>query len=352
MQDSNRVAVLLFNLGGPETQDEVEPFLVNLFSDSDIMDLPPLLGKFLPRLIARLRAPKSRGYYAAIGGGSPLRSITEDQARLLEEGLNGGQSERSFRVFLAMRYASPRLSQILAPLLSFRPDRLVLLPLYPQRSTTTTRSSFREFKALLSGTLALPGDRLHVVTAFPDSPAYIEALGETVIKAIEALPDNGHPVDILFSAHGIPESRIRKGDPYQLDTETTMGAVSKYLERVVSGRSLRFHLAYQSRVGPLKWLGPETKKTIVDLATRSRCVNLVLVPVSFVSDHQETLYEMDITYRDLARSSRILHFERAPALNIQPSFIKALARLTEEALSNRQPGGTPCSCQCGVCPER
>ena len=351
MQDSSRVAVLLFNLGGPETQDDVEPFLVNLFSDPDIMDLPPLLGKFLPRLIARRRAPKSRGYYAAIGGGSPLRSITEDQARLLEEGLNEGQSERTFRVFLAMRYAPPRLSQIISPLLSFRPDRLVLLPLYPQRSTTTTRSSFREFKALLAGTLALSGDRMHVVTAFPDYPPYIEALGETVMKAIEALPDNGHPVDILFSAHGIPESRIRKGDPYQLDTETTVRAVSRYLEKLVSGRALRIHLAYQSRVGPLKWLGPETKKTIVDLAARSRCVNLVLVPVSFVSDHQETLYEMDITYRDLAKSSRILHFERAPALNIQPSFIRALARLTEEAISNHQTAGAPCSCRCGVCPE-
>ncbi|EQD25044.1 MAG: Ferrochelatase, partial [Leptospirillum sp. Group IV 'UBA BS'] len=284
MPDRKRVAVLLFNLGGPETQDDVEPFLVNLFSDPDIMDLPPLLGRFLPRLIARRRAPRSRGYYAAIGGGSPLRSITEEQSRLLEKRLSRGRSERDYRVFLAMRYAPPRLSEIKDDLLAFRPDRMVLLPLYPQRSTTTTRSSFREFQSQLAGLLPLTDDRLCVVSAFPDYPPYIGALGETVIKAINALPPNEHPVDILFSAHGIPESRIRKGDPYQKDTERTVEAVRKLLEREVSDRALRIHLAYQSRVGPLKWLGPETKKTIGKLAVRNRCINLVLVPVSFVSD--------------------------------------------------------------------
>ena len=251
-----------------------------------------------------------------------------------------------------MRYAPPRLSEIKDDLLAFRPDRMVLLPLYPQRSTTTTRSSFREFQSQLAGLLPLTDDRLCVVSAFPDYPPYIEALGETVIKAINALPPNEHPVDILFSAHGIPESRIRKGDPYQKDTERTVEAVRKLLEREVSDRALRIHLAYQSRVGPLKWLGPETKKTIGKLAVRNRCINLVLVPVSFVSDHQETLYEMDITYRDLARSSHILHFERAPALNIQDSFIESLARLTEDSLENAPPSGAPCHCRCGVCPEK
>lgn len=350
MGGKERVAVLLFNLGGPKTLDDVEPFLVNLFSDPDIMDLPPLVGRFLPRLIARRRAPKSRTYYEAIGGGSPLLAITEDQRRLVEERLNGSGSNRDFRVFLAMRYAPPRLSEIREALLACRPERLVLLPLYPQRSTTTTRSSFREFRETMLRSLALPPDRLHVVAAWPDYPPYIAALGETVSKAIEALPSNDHPVDILFSAHGIPESRIRKGDPYQKDTERTVEAVRGFLEKEVPERKLRFHLSYQSRVGPLKWLGPETKKTIGELALRHRCVNLVLVPVSFVSDHQETLYEMDITYRDLARSSRILHFERAPALNIQDSFIAALSNLTKEALENRCPTGAPCSCRCGVCP--
>ena len=351
MQDRERVAVLLFNLGGPETLDDVKPFLVNLFSDPDIMDLPPVIGRFLPRLIAKSRAPKSRTYYEAIGGGSPLRSITEDQVRLLGARLTGSDPERDFRVFLAMRYAPPRLSEIRDSLRAFNPQRLVLLPLYPQRSTTTTRSSFREFKESLYEELALPPKSLHVVPAWPDYSPYIAALGETVLKGILALPPNDHPVDILFSAHGIPESRIRKGDPYQKDTERSVAAVGEWLEKEGTGRKMRFHLSYQSRVGPLKWLGPETKKTIGDLAMRHRCVNLVLVPVSFVSDHQETLYEMDITYRDLARASRILHFERAPALNIQESFIAALASLTKDALENRIPVGAPCSCRCGLCPE-
>ncbi len=252
MQGKERVAVLLFNLGGPETLDDVEPFLSNLFSDPDIMDLPPVVGRFLPRLIAKRRAPKSRIYYKAIGGGSPLRAITEDQRRLLEERLNGFGSDRDFRVFLAMRYAPPRLSEIREAILAFRPERLLLLPLYPQRSTTTTRSSFREFQELMARSLSLPPDRLHVVAAWPDYPPYIAALGETVRKAIGALPPNDQPVDILFSAHGIPESRIRKGDPYQKDTERTVEAVRGFLVKDAPERQLRIHLSYQSRVGPLK----------------------------------------------------------------------------------------------------
>lgn len=348
-----RIAVVLFNLGGPETLDDVEPFLVSLFSDPDIMDLPPVIGKFLPKFIARKRAPKSRGYYAAIGGGSPLRSITEEQARLLEKALNPGSSGSPlFKVVVAMRYAPPTLAEVLPVLSDFGPDRLVLLPLYPQRSTTTTRSSFRQFQGEAPRFLKIPRERIHVVSAYPDFPPYLEALSETVQQAIDRLPDNNHPVDILFSAHGIPESRIKKGDPYQKDTEKTVGEMSRLLAIRNRNRSLRIHLSYQSRVGPLKWLGPETKKMIRELATHHQSVNMVLVPVSFVSDHQETLYEMDITYRELSRTLRVLHFERAPALNLQPSFIQALKELTLEALTGKVPSSAPCNCRCGVCPER
>ncbi len=345
-----KVGVLLFNMGGPETLNDVEPFLINLFSDPDIMKLPPILGKFLPGFIARKRAPKSRGYYQAIGGGSPLRSITEDQARLLEKSLNANSPEFVFRVWIAMRYAPPRLSEAIPDLLSFQPDHVVLLPLYPQRSTTTTRSSFREYKAHLTGTLDLPTENIHVIPSWPNFLPYIKALGETVINAMDKIPDNGHPVNIVFSAHGIPKNRITQGDPYQKDTESTVQQVTKFLKNERPDRQFHIHLAYQSRVGPLKWLGPETKQTIKELAVRHRCVNLVLVPVSFVSDHQETLFEMDITYRDLARASHILHFERASALNTQDSFIEALATLTRESLKGGRVDGSSCSCNCGICP--
>ncbi|MGC8529126.1 MAG: ferrochelatase [Leptospirillia bacterium] len=350
MAEKQRIGVLLFNLGGPETLDDVTPFLENLFSDPDIMDLPPVVKTFLPRFLARRRAPKSRGYYEAIGGGSPLRRITDDQAALLEKALNHPDSPFEARVTVAMRYAPPRIEEALAPLDAFRPDKLVLLPLYPQRSTTTTRSSFRDFKDRVKGFPALSRTDLHVVPAWPEFSPYIEALAETILIAIGRLPKNSHPIDVLFSAHGIPVKRIRQGDPYQADTETTVEKVGMILRERLPEKTLRIHLAYQSRVGPLKWLGPETKETIATLASRHGTVNLVLVPVSFVSDHQETLFEMDITYRDLARDSRILHFERAPALNVQPSFIAALSRLVLAGLKDERFSCKECRCHCGVCP--
>jgi len=347
-----RTGVILFNLGGPETLDDVEPFLVNLFSDPDIMDLPPLIGRFLPKLIARRRAPKSRGYYQAIGGGSPLRSITERQSRLLEESLNQGSDQSSlFKVAVAMRYAAPTLAEAMEILSRFDPQKLVLLPLYPQRSTTTTRSSFREFLELLPGRFNLPDRSIHVVPAYPAFPLYTEAVAETIQEALDRVP-NDNPIDILFSAHGIPESRVKKGDPYQKDTESTAKELSSLLTGRNPGKKLRFHLSYQSRVGPLKWLGPETKKMIGTLSTLHHCVNLILVPVSFVSDHQETLYEMDITYKELSNSLRILHFERARALNTQPTFIRALKELTLQSLSGKTPLSSPCNCNCGICPDQ
>ncbi len=352
MAEKPRIGVLLFNLGGPETLDDVLPFLENLFSDPDIMDLPPVVKTLLPRFLARRRAPKSQGYYAAIGGGSPLRRITEDQASLLEKALNHSDSPIHAKVTVAMRYAPPRIAAALAPLEAFRPERLVLLPLYPQRSTTTTRSSFREFSQSLKDYPALSQSRLCVVPAWPEFSPYLEALAETVLSSIARLPHNSHPIDILFSAHGIPVKRIRQGDPYQADTETTVAKVGEILRKQLPERALRIHLSYQSRVGPLKWLGPETKQTISTLAANHGTVNLVLVPVSFVSDHQETLFEMDITYRDLAKESRILHFERAPALNVQPSFISALSRLVEAALENEPFSCQQCRCHCGICPEK
>ncbi len=351
MPEKSRLGILLFNLGGPESQEEVLPFLENLFSDPDIMDLPPLVKTFLPRFLARRRAPKSRSYYAAIGGGSPLRQITDSQAALLEEALSRSFEEMTVKVVVAMRYAHPRLSAALKSLEEFAPERLILLPLYPQRSTTTTRSSFREFAEMVKNHPTLATLPLYVVPAWPAFPPYIQALSETVLKAVERLPDTHNPVDILFSAHGIPEKRIRQGDPYQADTETTVRLVGNWLTKNLPHRALRFHLSYQSRVGPLKWLGPETKETIATLADSHKTVNLVLVPVSFVSDHQETLYEMDITYRDLAKECRILHFERAPALNVQTSFIDALRHLVEESLADGCFDCARCRCDCGVCPK-
>ena len=340
--------VLLFNLGGPETLDDVYPFLLNLFSDPDIFRVPRLIQPAIARVIARRRAPKSREYYRQIGGGSPLKKITEEQARLLEDVLNKDPSEEFWKVQVSMRYAPPRVSGALGELVKAGAEELVFLPLYPQRSRTTTGSSFREAMAMAKK--IAPGLPVRSIPSWPTYPPYLHALAETVGDSLGKIPAD-EPVHILFSAHGIPEFLVtREKDPYEADTQTTVSAVMELLRTLHPERALIHHLAYQSRVGPLKWLGPETRLELSRLAGEG-VRNLVMVPVSFVSDHQETLYEMDILYGRMTRELGYRTFLRAPSLNTRPSFIRALASLL------REPSGAPCpaascSCACGACPDR
>ncbi len=348
---NERVGILLFNLGGPETLDDVYPFLLNLFSDPEIFRVPRLLQPLIARIVARRRAPTSRSYYAQIGGGSPLRKITANQAQALENALNDNQGGNRFKVSVAMRYAAPRIHEGLSALSEFAPDRLLFFPLYPQRSKTTTRSSFKEALVALEETFPdlnrLPR---HVIPAYPVDAGYIQALSGTIAEKLREIPDD-EPATVLFSAHGIPEFMVAKeGDPYQEDTEATCRAAEEEIRRLFPHRKISFHLAYQSRVGPLKWLGPETKSQIVSLA-KEGARNLILVPVSFVSDHQETLYEMDILYRDLASTLPLSRFLRAEALNTRPDFINGLRLLAFKALNTSIPECRSCTCQCGVCPK-
>ena len=345
----DRIGVILFNLGGPETLDDVYPFLLNLFSDPEIFRVPRFLQPLIARIIARRRAPTSRSYYSQIGGGSPLRKITSDQSQALERALNAGQSGKQYKVAVAMRYAPPRIEEALATLDAFNPDHLLFLPLYPQRSKTTTRSSYMEATNAIARFPKLAGLTKTVIPAYPVESNYIAALSGTISEKIREIPED-EEITILFSAHGIPEFMVTKeGDPYQKDTESTCQATEGYLRREFPRRKLLFSLAYQSRVGPLKWLGPETKTTIVSLADKGT-KNLILVPVSFVSDHQETLYEMDILYRDLASTLPLKRFLRAPALNTRQDFISGLQVLVTSALSGEKTLCQDCSCRCGSCP--
>jgi len=346
----DRIGVLLFNLGGPETLDDVYPFLLNLFSDPEIFRVPRVLQPLIARIVARRRAPTSRSYYSQIGGGSPLRKITNDQALSLEKHLNSGQSGKQYKVSVVMRYAPPRIDEALVELEKFRPDHLLFLPLYPQRSKTTTRSSFMEaLNNINKGFPKLSALPRTVIPAYPVDSNYIAALSGTISEKILEIPED-EEATILFSAHGIPEFMVTKeGDPYQKDTESTCRAAETYLRREFPHRKLVFSLSYQSRVGPLKWLGPETKATISSLAHKGS-TNLILVPVSFVSDHQETLYEMDILYRDLASTLPLKRFLRAPALNTRADFISGLQILVTSALSGEKTSCQDCSCRCGACP--
>jgi ferrochelatase len=300
-------------MGGPDSLDAVEPFLRNLFSDRDIIRLgPAFLQPVIARWIARRRAPKVEEQYELIGGRSPIREFTLAQATGLEERLGG-----DFRCFTAMRYWRPSTIEALAAVKKAGISRIVALPLYPHYSRATTGSSRNELQRVLN--LAGGGFTVSFIKGFHDHPLYIRAVAGTIAEGLAGFPP-GEEVTLLFSAHSLPVSFIDSGDPYLSQVEETVRLV---MERFPG---IRHDLAFQSKSGPVKWLEPSTEETIARLA-ESGCRNLLIVPVSFVCDHIETLYEIDITYAALARERGIENFRRAPSLNTDPLFIDCLAEL-------------------------
>jgi ferrochelatase len=307
-------AVVLLNLGAPDRPAAVEPFLANLFNDPAIIRLPWPLRPVLARLIAKRRGPKARAIYAAIGGGSPLRAETEAQAQALEQALAGERDQ--WRVFVAMRYWHPMSEETARAVAAYAPDRVLLLPLYPQFSTTTTASSFRAWTRAAEGCgLTAPTQR---ICCYPTDPAWIAAQAEATRAAMTGLEGG---LRILFSAHGLPERVVAAGDPYQWQVEQTAAAVAACLP--VEGRD--WVVCYQSKVGPLRWIGPSTESEIAR-AGRDR-VAVVIVPISFVSEHSETLVELDITYRALAEKAGVPAYRRTRTVGTAPGFIGALRQL-------------------------
>ncbi|HJQ71230.1 MAG TPA: ferrochelatase [Blastocatellia bacterium] len=329
-QDQDRIGVLLFNLGGPETLADVKPFLYNLFSDPDIIRLPwRALQKPLAWIISTSRHKKSRGYYAQIGGGSPLRKITDEQARALEGALARRGVEA--KAYVGMRYWKPFTEEAIAQIEADGIKRLVVLPLYPQFSISTTGSSLNLMKAIFAENGAR-GLRVSVIESWQDDPRYINALARMVREELAAFPDQSpSATHVVFSAHSVPVSYIEAGDPYLDQTRQTVGLVMKQI-----GEDRPHTLSFQSKVGPVKWLRPSTDETIRRLAAEG-VSQVLLVPVSFVSEHIETLYELDILYRHVAEETGLRHYRRVPALNCEPDFIDALANLVErEVLSDER----------------
>ena len=317
---TRRVGVVLFQLGGPDTLDAIEPFLFNLFCDPDIIDFPfARLGrKPLARLISSTRAKKVQHHYSVIGGGSPIRRFTEQQARALQLKLT--ESGLDARCFVAMRYWHPFTTEAIEHLRAAKCDEVVLLPLYPQYSSTTTGSSLNEWRR------RFPDDiPVHCVDPFYENELYLEAVVEKLEEALARFPDPQR-ADIVFSAHSVPVSVIEQGDPYQRQIEET---VERIMQR--GGWRNRYRLCYQSKVGASKWLQPSLRRTLIDLRdqhVREVCV----VPISFVSDHVETLGEIDHEAREQARKLGIERFEMSSGLNDAPTFIAALAELVIAAL--------------------
>jgi ferrochelatase len=315
-----RVGVVLFQLGGPDTLEAIEPFLYNLFSDPDIIDFPfARIGrKPLARLISATRARKVQHHYAVIGGGSPIRRFTEQQAEALQKHLQ--EAGIDARCFVAMRYWHPMTAEAVRQVRAAECDEIVLLPLYPHYSSTTTGSSLNEWRRVYHD------DRpVHCIESFYRNPRYQDALVERVEEALERFPDAQRP-DLVFSAHSLPVSVIERGDPYQRQIEET---VELLMQR--GGWRNRHRLCYQSKVGASRWLQPSLHRTLRDLAgegVREVCV----VPVSFVSDHVETLAEIDHEAREEADELGIERFETMRGLNDSPTFIAALAGMVAAAI--------------------
>lgn len=324
--NQERIGVLLFNLGGPDTLEDVRPFLFNLFADPDIIRLPWRgMQKPLAWFISTQRYKKSRGYYEKIGGGSPLRKITDEQARALESAL--ARRGTSVRAYVGMRYWNPFIEEALEQIRRDRITHLIVLPLYPQFSVSSTGSSLNRMNAL-AGKNGNDLPRTSIICRWEDDPNYINALTASISETLAEFPDQDPShMHIVFSAHSIPVRYVTEGDPYLDQTTRTVELV---MERL--GKDRPHTLSFQSKVGPVEWLTPATDATIRKLAGEG-VSQLVLVPVSFVSEHSETLYEMDILYRDLANEVGIAHYLRVPAMNCREDFIAALAGLVERAIA-------------------
>ena len=335
-----RIAVVLFNLGGPDDQASVRPFLLNLFSDPAIIGLPNPFRALLARLISSRRETSAQANYALMGGGSPLLPETHRQAAALAQALAGLLPGDEVRVFIAMRYWSPLTVETAAEVTAFAPDEIVLLPLYPQFSTTTTQSSLKAWREAYAG----PG-LSRTVCCYPEAPGWIEAQADGVRAKLAEAGDR--PVRVLFSAHGIPESLIaKKGDPYQEHIESTCAAIAARAGLAPGC----WTICYQSRVGPMKWLGPSTIEAIEQAARDG--LGVLVAPVAFVSEHIETLVELDIEYAELAHGLGVTPWLRCPAAGVAAPFIETLAGAAVEALSRTgtAPYGPGCRADWKACP--
>lgn len=333
-----RIAVVLFNLGGPDDQASVKPFLFNLFNDPAIIGLPGLVRTPLAKLISSRRETSAQANYALMGGGSPLLAETRRQADALQANLTSRLPQDEVRAFVAMRYWHPLTEETAADVAAWGPDEVVLLPLYPQFSTTTTQSSLKRWNEAYAGSGVS-----RTVCCWPEAPGWVEAQAGLIRGKLTEAGDA--PVRVLFSAHGIPEVLVeKKGDPYQEQVESTCAAVA------AAAGLQDWSVCYQSRVGPMKWLGPSTVEALERAAKDG--VGAVVVPIAFVSEHVETLVELDIEYGELAHKVGVKPYLRVPAVGVTPVFIDTLAEAAEQALARNDvaPHGPGCRADWKACP--
>ena len=316
-----RLAVVTFNLGGPDSPEAVQPFLFNLFHDPAIIGLAQPFRWLLAKLISRRRAPIAKAIYAHLGGKSPLLELTQAQADTLSRELARG--DETVEVFVCMRYWHPMSDSVAAAVKAFGPDEIVLLPLYPQFSTTTVGSSITDWgRAAAKIGLSVP---TRAICCYPIDGGWIAAQADLVGQAVADSPDGTR---ILFSAHGLPCKVVDGGDPYQWQVEQPAPAVVSAM-----GGHNDWAICYQSRVGPLKWIGPSTEDELARAAKDG--TGVIVVPIAFVSEHSETLVELDIEYRELADALGLTVYVRVPAIGIHPAFISGLAKAVRQVRADQ-----------------
>ncbi|MBI1274551.1 ferrochelatase [bacterium] len=323
---TRKVAVILFNLGGPDSLEAVRPFLFNLFYDPAIFRVPNPLRWFLANLVSKKRTPVAQEIYRQMDGRSPILPLTMQQANELERDLmeTSPTADTEFRAFICMRYWHPMTESVVQDVKAWGPDEVVLLPLYPQYSTTTTASSVKKWQeeCIKAGLMVIT----KLVCCYPVAPSFIQAHVELIRKAWDDATRAGRP-RLLLSAHGLPEKVIKDGDPYQWQVEQTASAIVNALDIP----NLDYQVSYQSRVGPMKWIGPSTDDEIRRAGKEG--VSLVVVPVAFVSDHSETLVELDVEYKHLAEKEGVLFYSRVAALNSSELFSRSLGSAVRQVLA-------------------
>ena len=307
-------AVILFNLGGPDKLESVEPFLFNLFNDPAIISIPSFLRYPIAKFISKRRAPVAKNIYKEIGNKSPILKLTEDQAKSLENNL---LEKGDYKCFVVMRCWHPRAFDVIKKVKQYNPEEIILLPLYPQFSASTSGSSINEWKELCKKENY--NIKTKTICCYPTENNFIISHVSLIKKTLAAVENKNFK--LIFSAHGLPESKIKKGDPYQWHVEETVKEIMSKLK----SENLDYVISYQSRVGPMKWIGPSTDAEIIKYSKEKK--GIIVVPVAFVSEHSETLVELDIEYKKLANKNGCSFYKRVPALGSEENFIKGLANL-------------------------
>jgi len=336
-----KIAIILFNLGGPDNLESVKPFLFNLFNDEAIIQAPKTIRYFLAKLISTRREKRAKEIYSFIGGKSPIYDLTVLQAKELEKLLK--KEKENYKVFISMRYWKPFVSTTIKNVKKWNPDKIVLLPLYPQYSTTTSASSINSW--LKESSNNFENTETKIICCYPKSKNFIKAHTDKIkekLKEVAKIDKNFKNSILLFSAHGLPEKIIKQGDPYQYQVELTVKAIFEKLNN-----KIEYMVCYQSKVGPLKWIGPSTEDVIVNNAKLKK--NIILIPIAFVSEHSETLVELDIEYKKLAKYNGCKNYFRVPALGTDKNFIKSLSDLIKSKSQTTLLNKRICPSSCMKC---